>query len=189
MNIIVKTFEGQIIVRPDTTWEKDNEDLYPQEFIDSLSYTPILFARISKPGRSIGAKFAARYYDSYNYGVLLYPENMLDGSEQAFSAASCIDHTSFLPTPLYQLVSLGYEGNVFELNADGKKLFSFDKGSAEMIEQALVEASSRIYVRTGDMIAIELQDRRHLVSKSDSRIRISGTYCENTLLDFNIIMK
>ena len=72
MNIIVKTFVGNVIVRPDTTWEKDNEDIYPQDFIETLSFTPVLFARISKPGKSVGLRFASRYYDSANYGLLLY---------------------------------------------------------------------------------------------------------------------
>ena len=61
MNIIVKTYAGNIIVRPDTTWEKDNEDFYPQDFIRTLTYTPVLFARISKPGKSVGLGVVPRY--------------------------------------------------------------------------------------------------------------------------------
>lgn len=62
MNIIVKTSSGHITVRPDTTWEKDNEDFYPPEFVDELTYSPVLFARILKPGRSVGRKFASSIF-------------------------------------------------------------------------------------------------------------------------------
>ena len=101
MNIIVKTSSGHITVRPDTTWEKDNEDFYPPEFVDELTYSPVLFARILKPGRSVGRKFASRYYDSIGFGVLLYPENMLDGTPEGYAQAICLDHTSFLPSPMF----------------------------------------------------------------------------------------
>ena len=53
MNIVVFSSDSNVFVRPDTTWERDNEDLYVPEFINTLSWTPVLFARISKPGRSI----------------------------------------------------------------------------------------------------------------------------------------
>ena len=51
MNIIVKTASGHIIVRPDTTWEKDNEDVFPQDFIDTLTFAPVMFARVCKSGQ------------------------------------------------------------------------------------------------------------------------------------------
>lgn len=52
MNIIVKTASGHIIVRPDTTWEKDNEDVFLQDFIDTLTFAPVMFARVCKPGNA-----------------------------------------------------------------------------------------------------------------------------------------
>ena len=115
MNIVVKTASGRIITRPSTTLEKNNSDLYVPDFVDSLSYTPVMFARICGSARSIGVKFAGRYYDSINYGVLLYPDNLLQGKE-GFACASCLDHTSFLPAPLYNTVTVGVEGNEFILS-------------------------------------------------------------------------
>ena len=80
MNIVVVNSSSRVFVRPDTTWERDNEDLYVPEFIGSLAWTPVLFARISKPGRSIGARFGTRYYDLIGAGINLYPEDLMDGS-------------------------------------------------------------------------------------------------------------
>lgn len=191
MNIIVITADGHVTVRPDTTWEKDNEDFFPPEFVEGLAYTPVLFARVSKPGRSVSAKFADRYYDGINYGVLLYPENLLDGSETGFACASCIDHTSFLPFPLYNKVTLGREGNVFKISTAKpekqiRKVFGYNEGTAQMIENAIEQATRCVYIRTGDLIAIELQPRKHLCKAEDGQVRVRMTYCNNETKDFNI---
>lgn len=186
MNIIVKTADSRIYVRPDTTWERDNEDLYLPPFIDKLSFTPVLFARISKPGRSVARKFADRYYDGINYGMLLYPDNILE--EEGLACASCIDHTSFLPFPIYGKITLGREGNVFTLKKGRKKLFSYNGGTAAMIEEAIEEATQRIYVRTGDILAIELAPRQSLCSREDGPVTLKATYCDNETMDFKIVV-
>ena len=113
------------MVRPDTTWEKDNADFFPPEFVEQLTFSPVVFARILKPGRSVVRRFASRYYDAVNFGVLLYPENLLDASSESFATASCLDHTSFLPTPMYNPVTLGEEGNSFILKHNGKTIFEY----------------------------------------------------------------
>ncbi len=186
MNIIVKTSSGHITVRPDTTWEKDNEDFYPPEFVDELTYSPVLFARILKPGRSVGRKFASRYYDSIGFGVLLYPENMLDGTPEGYAQAICLDHTSFLPSPMFPPERLVKNGH-FRLFRNEHDLFVFDQPSLNMIEDAIVEATKLLYIRTGDLIAIELAPRKPLTIRPDVSSHITGTFDNNEIIDFQII--
>ena len=186
MNIIVKTSSGHITVRPDTTWEKDNEDFYPPEFVEELTYSPVLFARVLKPGRSVGRKFASRYYDSVGYGVLLYPENMLDGSPEGYAQAICLDHTSFLPAPTFPPQRLEEDGQ-FHLFMNEQELFTFDHPSLNMIEEAIVLATRLLYIRTGDLIAIELTARRQLTTRHDANTRLTGTLGQDKILDFQII--
>lgn len=186
MNIIVKTSSGHITVRPDTTWEKDNEDFYPPEFVNELTYSPVLFARILKPGRSVGRKFASRYYDSIGFGVLLYPENMLDGTPEGYAQAICLDHTSFLPTPMFSPERLVKNGH-FRLFRNEHDLFVFDQPSLNMIEDAIVEATKLLYIRTGDLIAIELAPRKPLTIRPDVSSHITGTFDNNEIIDFQII--
>lgn len=187
MNIIVKTSSGRIVVRPDTTWEKDNEDFYPPEFVDELTYSPVLFARILKPGRSIGRKFAGRYYDSVGFGVLLYPENLIDGSPESYAQAICLDHTSFLPAPFFPPSSLEGKGCKFKLECEGKELFTSEEVSLNMIEDAIVEATKMLYIRTGDLIAIELADRSPLTNRPAATSHLTGTFGSSKVLDFQII--
>lgn len=186
MNIIVKTSAGNYIVRPDTTWEKDNEDFFPPDYIEELSFTPVLFARITKPGKSIGLRFAYRYYNLISCGMLLYPENLMDGSPEAFAASSCIDHTSFLSDPLFDKGELGSRD--FRILAGESEIFRSGNMSAALIENALSEASARVYMRTGDIIAAELSPRARLCGRTDGNICAKGFFGEDKVLDFNIIV-
>ena len=181
MNIIVITAGGHITVRPDTTWEKDNEDFYLPDEVSSVSFTPVLFARISKPGRSVGLRFASRYFGSFGYGVLLYPDDFEDGSPEGFACASCLDHTSFLPGELSPKAALTEAR--FRLFRNGEQIFENSGESAAMIEKAIEDATRRIYIRTGDLIAIELQPRKPLLKRVDGNVRIVGEPGS----DFNII--
>ena len=128
MNIVVLNAAGHTVVRPDTTLKKSSDDFYAPDFISRVSWSPVLFARISKPGKYIAAKFASRHYDCINYGMLLYPEDFIDGGEDGYARACCFDHTSFLPSPMYNPVTLGREGNRAELRRNGQLLFSTPPG-------------------------------------------------------------
>ncbi len=210
MNIIVRTAEGKYIVRPDTTWERDNEDLYVPEFVRGLSWTPVLFARISRPGRSVGPEFAERYYDGASYGVLLYPDDLLDGSETGFACASCLDHTSFLPFPVFDKDAAFSPDSRFCLMLDSRaedsvpageqhgreslELYSHSGASPADICKAIAEATRSIYIRTGDIIALELRQRTPLCSARAaesypccSRAKLKGSFCGKGIIDFDII--
>lgn len=194
MNIIVERFSDEgIHCRPDTTWERENRDFYAPDSVSGLWWSPIVFARICKAGKCIGKKFASRYYDGCGFGALLYiGENMPD-----YATASCADHTSILPHPLYNPVVLENAENVFEMKKDGMTIFcsngtGYDderKGQdfIGLIEEAICKASKLTSLRTGDFIAIELAQASHLSSREDADARLEATYCGNSLIDMKII--
>lgn len=186
MNIVLLTARGNTIVRPDTTWERDNEDFYAPEFVNRLLYSPVIFVRISKPGRSIGEKFASRYFDAYNYGVLLHPADLLERGGQGYACASCLDHTSFLPFPLYNPVTLGQDTNEFCLRCNGKRIFTCPVHVRADVERAIAEVSKYCYLRIGDMVAIELHHPEPLCSRPEN-VLVEGTYCGNSTIDFKVI--
>lgn len=159
MNIIVKPYGSEFCYcRPDTTWERENKDLYSPECVKEWLWTPVIFARISKPGKCISPKFVSRYYDGVNFGVLLY--GRLEGCSGADTIAfgSGIDHTSLLPLPLYNPVVLSCKDNRFELRKDGKILFSIGNWAEiqPLIEDAICKASALTSLRIGDFVAVEL---------------------------------
>lgn len=153
MNIIVRTYGGNVIVRPDTTWSRNNDDYYVPDFVDRISWSPVLCVRISRLGKHIAGKFAPRYYDAFGKGILLYPENMIDGTEESYACASILDRTSCIVMP---------EKDPEGMSSDEKSL----------IDNALAQASRFCRVRAGDILAIELSARSPLCSRTDARFRV-----------------
>lgn len=153
MNIIVRTYGGNVIIRPDTTWSRYNDDYFVPDFVDEISWSPVVCVRISRLGKHIAEKFASRYYDGAGRGVLLYPENLLDGSPESFAVANILDRTSSIVLP---------EGDVALLSGE-------DRAS---IDSALAQASRIARVRAGDILAVELAPRVPLCARSGGRFEV-----------------
>ena len=181
MNIIVKTASGHCLVRPDTSLERKSGDLYLPDNAGPLFFSPVIYAHISKPGRSVGIRFANRYYNSASYGILLYPRGLMDGTPEAYASAICQNHISFLNYPLEGFPD---PGAYFKLFKDSEEIFKCIYDGRTEIEKAIVEATAGIYIRTGDLIAVELQENRLLC---DGQAHIKATLNESVLMDFRII--
>lgn len=190
MNILVKNYGTDICTfRPETTWEKNSRDFYPQEDITALAFSPVLCAHISRAGRSVQQKFASRYFDTVGYGVFLYDEGLLNsGDPVSYAAASCIDHTSFIPLPTHDRTILGLTDRHFILKKGEEVLTDYSDGGIALIERAIACATAHSYIRTGDFLCIELAPVTHLCDRSDGTTHITATLSDTPLLDFNIIM-
>lgn len=181
MNIIVRPYGGEkCYCRPDTTWERENKDFYVPECSESLYWTPVLFARVNKAGKCIGKKFVSRYYDAIGCGVLLYT-----GQDIAF--ASCADHTSLLPMPLYDPVVLEGEDNALEVCLKGSSIWNEKILSKDKLEDTVCMASALISLRIGDLVAVELAPVQKLVSRDEGNAPLKVSYCGNDLFDLKII--
>ena len=192
MNIIVKPYGSDLCYcRPDTTWERENRDLYSPDCVNAWNWTPVIFARISKAGKCISPKFASRYYDSLNFGTLLY----IGGADVA--SGSCVDHTSILPLPLFNPVVLETEGNKFEVVKNEKPIFSLETPGADCLqdgstllqaaEAAICKASQLTSLRIGDYVAVELAPASVLAEKTEGSLSFKATFCENEIFNFKII--
>ena len=196
MNIIVRPYGCDLCYcRPDTTWERENRDLYSPDCVSAWNWTPVLFARISKAGKCISPKFASRYYDSLNFGTLLY----IGGADVA--PGSCADHTSILPLPLFNPVVMETEGNRFEVVKNEEIIFSLETpvagrlqdgadtkatGLIQAAEAAVCKASQLTSLRIGDYVAVELAPATLLAEKTEGKVSIRATFCENELYNFRI---
>ena len=188
MNIIARTYEGKTVTRPDTTWKRGDDASFLPEFVDRVSWTPVVFARICKAGRSVSEKFADRYFDGIGFGVLLYAENLIDGSTEGFCEASCLDHSSFLCWPVYDKITLGVEDNLFELFKDGEPLFSCKSPDASLIRNTIARVTGFCYIRSGDFVVQELATRQPLIAGRDTSCHVSGTFCGNYAIDFKVVL-
>ena len=112
MNIVVKPYGGSFsYCRPDTSWERENRDIYTPDRIDRWDWAPIVFVRVCKAGKCVGRKFASRYYDAFGFGALLYV-GAVGEADINIAAASCADHSSILPFPLYNIAVLEGQDNI-----------------------------------------------------------------------------
>ncbi len=186
MNIIVKPYgSATCYCRPDTTWERENKDFYSPECVNELHWAPILFVRISKAGKCIGEKFASRYYDSFGFGALMYVGDYMP----CVASASCADHTSLLPFPLYNPVVLENEENTYEVWCEGEAIFKTACGGAlkAEVEAAICMASQLTSLRIGDFVAVELAPVGALAARADGETTFRGTFCQNELYNIRII--
>lgn len=188
MNIVVRPYEGGLShCRPDTSWERENRDLYTPDRIDRWDWAPIAFARVSKAGKCVGRKFASRYFDAFGFGALLYVGSV-EGKEQDKAAASCADHTSVLPFPLYSLAVLEGPDNMFKVFRNDEEIYSRDcSGLQSAIEEAICSSSEFVSLRTGDIVAVELDPVMRLTERSDAEIQFKATFCENEAFGFKIL--
>ena len=189
MNIVVKPYESTLCYcRPDTTCEKENRDIYLPEGSRSMQWAPVVFARVSKAGKCVGKKFASRYYDAFNFGVLLYCNSDEDSGNIAF--ASCADHSSVLPFPMQQSSALEKDGHTFELSVGSEDTFRTEKPSEELIsliEEAICLVSKRVSLRIGDLVAVELKELSQPISQDKTELDIEASYCGTSLLKLKVI--
>lgn len=190
MNIIVKPYGSALCYcRPDTTWERENRDFYSPECVNEIYWTPVVFSRISKAGKCVSGKFVERYYDGFNFGVLMYCT--IEDSVSAF-----VDHTSILPHPLYNPVVL--EGdNELEVLRNGENILSCNASTNDrpvilseaknLLHEAICSASQLTSLRIGDYIAVELAPQQLLASRADGETALSSRFCENETFNFKII--
>lgn len=148
MNIPVLTYRGNVTVRPDQTYRHGQDGLYVPENVDCISWSPAAFVHICKAGRCIGERFASRYYDGVELGVLLYPEDFIDGSEEGYARAICLNNTTYFPD---------FEALDFQTPGLPER---------QGIDKALAKVSSACHLRTGDVVAIELAGRSPLCTRS-----------------------
>ena len=178
MNIVVRTYSGKIVTRPDTSWKSRDDSFYAPEFVKKASISPIMFLRICRAGKCIAEKFADRYYDRAGYGFLIYAENLIDGSEDGFSSASCLDHTSFFPDLNLDRDLEGSPSADFEIRDGENSALCSVKGLTYDGMNSLIElASGRCLLRASDIVAEELGPRIMLDGPSAMEINsfLNGT--------------
>ena len=167
-------------MKGDSSLLVNRKPFFIPDWSEDVRMTPCVVLRVSRMGKNIAARFASRYYDAFNFGILLY------GSDKDIAFSSCMDHTSLLPFPLYNPIVMENEDNVYEVSRNGDTVFSCN-ATKELIEETVCLASELTSLRIGDLVAVELAPVSILASRPDGETVLNGTFCENTLFDKKII--
>ena len=172
MNIAVLTAEGNVVVRPDTTRIKDSEDAYLPDFVDKVDWAPVVYTRVTKPGKSVALRFASRYFSTFGVGALLYPHYTEGGSAQDYARSLCLDRTSALN--LQTCEDTPGPADIAVLR-DGNAIFALSTDISHLLEGAVSEVTRYCSIRTGDLLAVELQPCESLCRRGDAVPLLSGT--------------
>ena len=189
MNIIVKPYGcSGCYCRPDTTWQRENKDLYVPDGIKTIRWAPVAFARVSKAGKCINPKFVTRYYDSIGFGAMLYCHTEESDHAATIAFSSCMDHTSILPSPMHGPEVLECCDKTYQVKLNGTESFDTElTGIRKDIEDGICTSSRLTSLRIGDYVAIELTPVMPLVSATDPETLIEGNFDGNTIFGFTII--
>ena len=188
MNIAVLTDTGRVIVRPDTTRVKDGEDVYLPEFVNGVEWAPVLYTKVIKSGRSILPKFAGRYFDSFNSGILLYPSDFLDGTEEGYACASCLDHTSVINLNFFDISLAKNTDNKFVTIINNIVSYIDNIDIESTLSNSICEISKYCWLRVGDVVAVELRHRKGLMERKDAPVEIHFGFDTNELSAVKIIL-
>ena len=139
MNIFTVPYGSKgFYVKPDTSLNKDSNDYFCPDSINELAAAVFIYARATKAGKSVSAKFAQRYYTHVGKGVHYHvPQYIEAASPQSSWLSHSLDNTTFLTEEPQEL----------SLTPDEYKT---------LIDQAFEAASKHISFRTGDYIAVEI---------------------------------
>lgn len=190
MNILVQNAAGKCLMRPDTSINRENGDFYVPDDVDAVGWSPALFARISKAGKAVQPGFAARYYDSFAFGVLLHPScETRDGKAHYCKACAAIyDNSTVIPYPLCSAETLNDTDKSFYVAKDGKEVYLCNlEGLRGRLEQAIAKCSSHSSVRIGDMVAVELAGVQDLVLRDSASCSLEARFDSSKIIDIKII--
>ena len=140
MNIITVPYGSKgFYVRPDTSLNRDSNDYFCPDGVTGLAAAVFIYAKATKAGKSVSAKFAQRYYSAIGTGIhLSAPGIDGEGSPESWWLSQSLDNSTFL---------LGDETAAGEMPAE----------IIEKIDAAFETASKYVSFRTGDYIAIEIE--------------------------------
>jgi hypothetical protein len=124
--------------RPDTSLNRDSNDYFCPDSLTELAAAVFIYARASKAGKSVAAKFAPRYYNIVGKGVhFTAPQMICNDSPETWWISRSLDNSTFL---------LDSEDNASAVAPE----------IIELINAAFETVAKYVSFRTGDYIAIEI---------------------------------
>jgi 2-keto-4-pentenoate hydratase/2-oxohepta-3-ene-1,7-dioic acid hydratase in catechol pathway len=149
-----------VFLKPNTALLKDNKPFYYPEWSKDMHYETELVLKVSKQGKYIDEKFAARYFEEVSVGIDFTARD-LQSQQKAkglpWEIAKAFDNSAVVGT-FHQLTSLQKAENInFSLLLNGEKvqdgfhqdmMFSFEKIIAYVSQFFTLQVGDLIYTGT-----------------------------------------
>lgn len=145
--------QGRVGVVPigDNALLRNNDDFYVPDFGESLSCIPQLVVRINKLGKSIGERFAGRYFEEVGVGIRFYAdrfEKELQSAGLPVLMASSFDGSAAI-SPL--LPKEKAEGMNYSFWVNGRMKYEGNINGLPLSPECLISFASHYYtLKIGD---------------------------------------
>lgn len=167
MKIIGMTYidsKKAMYLKPDSALLVGGKPFFLPHFSEQIAVHPCVVVRISRLGRYIEERFAARYYDGITTGMnlqaadLLTPPCPLDMWTRATGFDNSLVVGDWLPADVQTDWKIGAEGEEHTYRTEDL---------TDSIEKSISEISKYITIRMGDMIAIDFESDKRLLKKEE----------------------
>lgn len=181
--------EPLFFLKPDTALLRNNDPFYLPAFSQEVHYECELVVRINRVGRSIGERFARRYYDQVGLGIDFTARDLQRraiAEGLPWEACKAFDYSAALSPRLLELAQLG--GDVqrlhFELTVNGQVRQQGDTAAMLFsVDRLIAHVSQYITLRMGDLLYTGTPAGVGPVHPGD---RLRATLAGHELLDFDI---
>ena len=180
--------EPTIFMKSDASLLKDGRPFFIPDFSSDMHYEAEIVVKINRLGKSIGKRFAHRYYDEITLGIDMTARDLQRKFREAglpWELSKSFDNSAVIG----KFISLEKEGLdidaiPFRLDIDGRTV---QKGNtADMIFKTneIIEYVSRfVTLKTGDLIFTGTPAG---VGKVEINNNLQGYVCDKKLLDFHV---
>lgn len=146
---------------------RNNDDFYIPEFAAGLSAVPQLVVRISKLGKSVGERFAGRYYEEIGVGIRFYAdgfERELQTAGLSTAMASSFDGSAAISG----LLPKGIGEEEYDFRVNGETVFRGRVGDLPLsIERLIAVASEYHTLKIGDFLYLGNRFRYRTLKRED----------------------
>ena len=180
--------EPTIFMKPDVSLLKDGKPFFIPDFSLNMQYEAEIVVKINRLGKSIGRKFASRYYDEITVGIDMTARDLqrkLRSDGLPWEISKSFDSSAVTGS----FISLEKEGlNMdaipFRLDIDGKTVQQGNTADMIFKTNEIIEYISRfLTLKTGDLIFTGTPAG---VGKVEINNRLQGYITDKKLLDFRI---
>lgn len=180
--------EPVFFLKPDTALLRNNAPFFYPSFSKDVHHEVELVVKIGKVGRSIGAKFAPRYYSEVGLGIDFTARDIQQHCKAKglpWEVAKAFDYSAPLSSKFLPVDSFGGVNNIpFKLLKNGEVVQQGNSG--EMIfsvDQIIAYVSQFLTLKIGDLIYTGTPAGVGPVNIND---RLQGYIGETLMFDFEV---
>lgn len=174
-------------LKPDSCLLRKNNPFYVPKFSEQISFAVSLVLRVDKLGKSVGHKFAHRYYTKVGLGIDFTAEDVLQDAKTKgtpWETAKCFDQSAAISEHFLNLddlekdfeFKLVHNGTVVQQARYSEMRLNFD--------DIISDASKRFMLKIGDYIYTgSPHNGRNIVKIND---RLQGYINDVNMFDFKI---